>query len=116
MSEENGKIQPVDHRQLVRLVICAAIRHRETGFLICGARHGNCLNAAARYGNGDQKSETWECGFVDQDGKFMARREAWTVADAAGQIRRPCGFERHYGDQRAANVGDSALLFSENLY
>lgn len=107
---------PVALDRLVRLVVCAAIRHRGTGFLICGARHGNCLNSAARYGTGDQKSETWECGFVDQDGTFMNRREAWAVADAAGQIRRPRGFERHYEDQRAANVGDSALLFSENLY
>jgi hypothetical protein len=110
--ETGGDCNP----RLVRLVVCSAICHRETGFLICGARHGDCLNSASRYGNGDQTSETWECGFVDQDGKFMDRREAWTVADAAGQIRRPCGFERHYDDQRAAKVGDSALLFSENLY
>ena len=102
--------------RLVRLVVCAAIRHRENGFVICGPRHGNCLNAAARWGDGDQRSEAWECGFVDQSGDFMDRREAWTVADAAGQIRRPRGFERHYNDQRPANVGDSALLFSENLY
>lgn len=100
---------------LTRLVVCAAIQHHETGFLLCGARQGNCLNSAAQWSNGDQRSETWECGFIDQDGEFMDRREAWTVVDVAGQIRRPTGFERYY-NQRHASVGDSALLFSEHLY
>jgi hypothetical protein len=58
----------------------------------------------------------WEMGFIDQEGDFLTRAEAWKVADKAGQIRRPYGFERHYKNQRVANVGDEGLLFSENLY
>jgi hypothetical protein len=61
-------------------------------------------------------SETVECGFVDQDNVFMSRAEAWKVADAAGQIRRPTGLEKNYDSHRAPNIGDEGLLFSENLY
>ena len=98
-------------------MVCAAIRHRVTGEVVCGPRHGHCLNTAARYGiSPEYTGTTWECGFVDRDNKFMTRAEAWKVADAAGQIRRPRGFERDYIDQRPPNVGDEGELFSENLY
>lgn len=100
-----------------QLIVCAAIRNKNTGVIICGARHGNCLNAAMGYGLDDCPSgEVWECGFVDQHNKFLTRAEAWKVADANGQIRRPTGYERHYNNQRKPNVGDEGLLFSENLY
>ena len=102
----------MDTRQ--RLVVCAAILHRESGTLICGARHGNCLNSAVHFGVYDGKK--WELGFVDRDNVFMTRVEAWKVADAAGQIRRPHGWERHYDSVRTPNIGDEGLLFSENLY
>ena len=102
---------------MMRLIVCAAIQHKETGLVICGVRHGNCLNSVTKYGidyipNGNM----WECGFVDQDNVFLTRAEAWKVADAAGQIRRPTGYERDYNSQRPPNVGDEGLLFSENLY
>jgi hypothetical protein len=99
-----------------RLVVCAAIINN-AGVMICGPRHGDCLNAAIKYGIDPlPDSEHWECGFVDQDNKFMSRAEAWAVADQAGQIRRPTGFEKNYVNQRTASVGDKGLLFSENLY
>jgi hypothetical protein len=101
---------------LPRRIACAAIRHQSTGHLICGPRHGNCLNMAVHYGDGDQTRRTWECGFVDQDNIFMDRIEAWSVADKAGQILRPLGFERHYNNRREPGVGDTSMLFSENLY
>lgn len=97
-----------------RLVVCAAVRHKEWDITICGPRHGNCLNIAIQHVCG--KGEQWECGFVDQDNVFMTRAEAWKVADAAGQIRRPTGYERHYNNHRQPNIGDEGLLFSENLY
>jgi hypothetical protein len=100
-----------------RLVVCAAIKHDWTGIVVCGVRHGNCLNAAIAYKLDDcHLVEIWECGFVDQHGVFMSRAEAWTVADAAGQIRRSVSFERNYDSQRKPGVGDKGLLFSENLY
>jgi hypothetical protein len=100
-----------------RLVVCAAIRHKDSGIIICGPRHGNCLNACIQLEvDLNPSGETWQCGFVDQRGKFMSREEAWEVADAAGQIRRPHGYERDYSKQRTAGVGDKGMLFSENLY
>lgn len=117
-SQKTGRVHTGCVRRFVRLVVCAAIRHRETGEIVCGARHGDCLNAAIRYGLDSipMDSETWECGFIDQDRKFLTRAEAWKVADAAGQIRRPRGFEKNYDNQRKPNIGDDGLLFSENLY
>lgn len=103
-----------DLRQVPRLVVCAAILGKVTRTLICGPRHGDCLNTANLVSH--IPAQRWECGFVDQDGKFMTREEAWEVADAAGQIRRPTGFERDYSGQRPAGVGDAGQLFSENLY
>lgn len=97
-----------------RLVVCAAIRHPLTGEVVCGPRHGDCLNAAV--GVFIPEGRRWELGFVDQHNVFMDRTEAWFVADAAGQIRRPTGYERNYDNQRPPGVGDSGLLFSENLY
>lgn len=112
--------QPSQTASLQRLVVCAAIRSRATGTIVCGPRHGNCLNAAVRFGLYDPGTgnggEVWECGFVDAHGAFMDRAEAWRVADAVGQIRRPTGHERHYENQRRAGIGDEGLLFSENLY
>lgn len=62
------------------------------------------------------KNVDWECGFVDKKNEFLQRDEAWKIANAAGQIRRPLGFEKDYSNQRNPNIGDSELLFSENLY
>jgi len=104
-------------QRFVRLIVCAAVRHKVSGKVVCGARHGDCLNALMRYGlDNNPSGEVWECGFIDQHHKFLSRSEAWKVADAAGQIRRPKGFERHYDNQRKPNIGDEGLLFSENLY
>lgn len=45
-------------------------------------------------------------GFVDNEGNFLTREEAWKVAERCGQIIRRCG-----GD--TANGG---TLYSENLW
>lgn len=103
--------------QFTRLVVCAAILNKTNGIKICGPRHGNCLNVAIESGiDTNPGNDTWELGFVDQDNKFMSRAEAWKVADAAGLIRRPTGFELDYSRQRELGKGDEGLLFSECLY
>lgn len=105
--------------QLPRIVVCAAIRHKTTGMIISGPRHGHCFNSAIRCGSGIDHSpsgDMWVCGFVDQHNQFMTREEAWIVADKAGQIRRPTGLECNFDNHRKAGVGDIGLLFSENLY
>lgn len=108
---------PVVLRRFVRLIVCAAVRNTKSGVIVCGVRHGDCLNAVMRYRLDDRPdSETWECGFCDQERNFLTRVEAWKVADAAGQIRRPKGFEKNYDDQRKPNIADEGMLFSENLY
>ena len=107
---------PITDEQItktIRLIVCAAVRNKQSGEIVCGARHGNCLNAVM---SSSPLSATWECGFIDQDNEFLSRSEAWKVADAAGQIRRPTGFEDNYSSQRSAGIGDDGMLFSENLY
>lgn len=89
-----------------RRVVCAAIRAAD-GTLLLGIRHystdmHNQLSVRA-------DREKFKCrhgddqGFVDQFGVYLTRKEAWIVAEAAGQIVRRCG-------------GDGEELFSENLY
>lgn len=95
---------PVGRR--VRRVVCAAIR-AEDGSLLLGIRHYSSdmheQIAERREGwkflrrNGDDQ------GFVDQRGEYMTRRQAWNVAEAAGQVRR------------AGHDGDG-VLYSEDLY
>lgn len=100
-----------------QLIVSAAIRnYNNPELIICGPRHGNCLNAVNRFKLETPTSDNWECGFVDQNNNFLTRKEAWVVADKAGQIRRPYGLERNYDSHRPPNVGDEGLLFSENLY
>lgn len=95
-----------------RVVVCAAIRKDE--LIICGARHFDTVMRGV-IATMKIKHTGFEQGFIDQYGVFMTRREAWVIADKAGQIRRPTGLETEY-NPRPANVGDEAELFSENLY
>lgn len=85
-------------------VVCAAIKHPQSGAVIAGPRHFDGVMRATI-----GKSLEWyeaEQGFIDQHGNYLSRTEAWKVAEAAGQILRRCG-----GD--TANGG---TLYSENLY
>lgn len=104
-----------------RIVVCAAIKHPTSGVVICGPRHGDCLNKIASFGQGEP-TVRWIMGFVDQRNVFMDRAEAWIVANEALQIRRPLGFEREYVEQKEPlektpnKTLYGNLLFSENLY
>lgn len=90
----------------VRRVVCAAIRAAD-GSLLLGIRHYSRdmheQIAERREGwkflhrNGDDQ------GFVDQHGQYLTRRQAWNVAEAAGQVRR------HGHDCEG-------VLYSEDLY
>jgi len=79
------------------------------GELITHKRHSDCIAwvAANRPGYRSESGEILkpvrgEEGFVDMDGNFLTREEAWDVADAAGQIRRV--------------TGSKGTLYSEDLY
>lgn len=88
----------------MRRVVCAA--NQFMGHIVLGARHFDssmhrAINDA--YGKYPPKHEDWHQGFIDQNGNYMSREEAWKVAEAAGQIIRRVG-------------GDGDKLYSENLY
>ncbi len=87
-----------------RIVVCAANRYGNLVFTgirhFCSIMYQNMRGydiPALRKQHGEEQ------GFVDQQGVFMTREEAWGVALAAGQIRRRVG-------------GDKERLYSENLY
>lgn len=108
-----------------RYIVCAAIKRGST--IICGPRHGDCLNQVNNLNPDD-----WIMGFVDQDNVFMDRKEAWIVAVAAGQIRNitgyahcrndnplPAGKATQYVEKMAVwyrNPEGQLQLFSEHLY
>jgi hypothetical protein len=79
-----------------RRVVCAAVRRFEV--VVCSVRHFDQFTHI-----GTTSAGSWTQGFVDNKGNFLTREEAWTVAEAAGQIIRRCS-------------GDGERLFSENLY
>jgi hypothetical protein len=70
-------------------VVCAAIRRKDTGDVIIGARHYDraMLDAIAAR-NEAMQWRSAEQGFIDQHCRFLTREEAWKIADANGQIFR----------------------------
>ena len=88
-----------DEQLKARRIVCAAILHRDTEELICGARHHDCLHSVFR----TRTAGEYEQGFIDQFNKFLTREEAWMVAHRQKQVVRRCG-------------GDEKRLYSENLY
>lgn len=88
----------------MRRVVCAANQHRETGVIICGARHFDSIMRAQMNATGGFPFwNNCDQGFIDQRGVFLTRPDARRLAVEAGQIIRRCG-------------GDSVKLYSENLY
>lgn len=93
------------HERLVRLIVCAAIRSKLTGRVLCGARHMDIVMQQFMLTPKRKRAKEWksvEQGFIDQFGKFLNRNEAWKVAESAKQIRG-----------KAPMPG---CLFSEDLY
>ena len=92
-----------------RRVVCAAIRAFD-GEVLIGIRHySEDMAAQMRVRRNGQKFHHRygdDQGFVDNNGEYMTRQEAWKVAEAAGQIIRRVG-----GD-----TSDGGTLYSENLY
>lgn len=70
----------------LRLVVCAACKHPDSGRIIAGPRHWDAVMRGQLHPADSPHS--WEQGFVDQWGLFLTREEAWTVAVEKGQIRR----------------------------
>lgn len=92
---------PYDQR-----IVCAAVRYPD-GQMLVGARHFDVLMMRQFQALKIKEEESAAtCGFVDQEGRFYTRQEAWVIAEKEGQIR-----QRHFGDTK-----EGGTLFSENLY
>lgn len=89
-----------------RVIVCAAMRDRKTGNVVCSVRHWDKLTHWLFDSPEEAREFDDEQGFVDNKYHFLTRQEAWKVAEAAGQIKRRCG-----GD-----TADGGTLYSENLY
>ena len=89
-----------------RVIVCAAMRDRKTGNVLCSARHWDSFTHWLFDSPQASKEFDDEQGFVDNKRNFLTREEAWKVALESGQIKYRCG-----GD--TINGG---TLFSENLY
>ena len=87
-----------------RRVVCAAVRFGgDDGMIFTGPRHfDKTMLSIIRYWP-HRLDGPEEQGFIDQEGNFLTREEAWVVATDACQIIRRVG-------------GDGSKLFSENLY
>lgn len=92
-------------------IVAAACQDSSGKHVVVSARHWDSLMVSItdtmkqKYGTGVDWSMAIE-GFIDDQGTFLTRTEAWKVAEAAGQIIRRCG-----GDDV-----DGGTLYSENLY
>lgn len=87
-------------------IVCAAVRYPD-GKMLVGPRHLDyvmLLQFQALKIQFEEKDATM--GFVDQDGKFYTRQEAWKLAEANGQILYRIPADQQHG----------GTLFSENLY
>lgn len=95
----------------MRRVVCAACINSLTGDMILGARHFDNLmrqsiKALAKDNCCEKGWSDSQQGFIDQNGIFINRREAWKIAKEANQTLYNVG-----GDQK-----DFGTLYSENLY
>jgi hypothetical protein len=90
-----------------RRVVCAAIKLPDVDTPIIGPRHYDAVMHDTIILEPPELIEAWrheaEQGFIDQHGHFLTREEAWSIAEAAGQIIRRV-------------IGDGQRLYSENLY
>jgi len=87
---------------LRRRIVCAANKNVHTHYVILGVRHFDMImhKQIEKF----QLGRDWIQGFVDNRGEFLDRKEAFEVAQKAGQIIRKTGGE------------NSDELFSEDLY
>lgn len=84
-------------------IVCAANMYADNA-IVAGVRHLD-VNMRKQV----ERQTLWTPsvqGFLDNKGRFHTRREAWKIAEAAGQILRRVG-----GD-----TTDGGTLYSENLY
>lgn len=95
---------------MTQRIVCAALRAAD-GDILLGIRHysKDMRDTIKKRIDGKKFHHCHDenQGFVDQYGKYLTRREAYKVAEAAGQIINPkaCG-----------GVSPDKILYSEGIY
>lgn len=87
-------------------IVCAAIRNKKTGLILCGARHFDEVMQQF-FVHDDKELGHWadaDQGFIDQFGAFLTREEAYVIAESQDQFK---------GEGAPHTKG---FLFSEDLY
>ena len=97
------------------MIICAAIK--VSGFrkdlnkfdtaIVCGLRHGDCYNTIKLFENNWDKIKFIE-GFLDSDGYFYTRKEAYREAFKIGQLTPTV--------ENFKSLNNEDELYSEDLY
>ena len=88
------------------LIVCAAVLY-PNGKMLVGPRHLDFVMLKQYQALGIKEGEDKAVmGFVDQNGKFYTRQEAWLIAERSKQIRY----------RTAGDTANGGTLFSENLY
>ena len=86
------------------MIICAALKDRDTNAIFCGVRHGDIYEMLY---NLDYKIDAIE-GFVDNRNNFYNRHEAFMWAQQIGQLPETV---LEYKEEHMENE-----LYSEDLY
>lgn len=89
----------------MKKVVCAALRHKETGDIILGPRHFDKTMhmQIAQYKLMNISWKNAEQGFIDTWGNFLTREEALQRAVETGQLKTKLTYPPH-------------KLYSEDLY
>ena len=96
------------------MIICAAIELTMnniagTKLVICGHRHKNCVEIAQYSLNSNWIHPKRVEGFIDHNGKFLNRKEAYKHALECGQINQHTKWYRKDNNYEEE-------LYSEDLY
>jgi hypothetical protein len=109
--------RPEQRDELPERVVCAAVHYQdgnkyehqprniESGVVICGWRHHNCLATVFALKPSLKMESATIQGFITTKGRFVDRKEARIVAFKAGQVK-----------DWTSNHRDILELFSEDLY
>ena len=88
-----------------RKIVCAANKHIKGDIIVIGLRHfDQIMRDQIGAFNRSLRRPFWTQGFIDNQGNFLNRKEAYIIAKAANQINRKEG--GYQGDE----------LFSDDLY
>lgn len=91
------------------MIVCAALRY-PNGPIVIGPRHfDHVMQRATDLLTLHELHGKPEQGFIDQNGDFLGRHNAWIEARRCGQVRKRVGGD--YNEQTGIGT-----LYSENLY